>query len=222
MDAYIEVRNVSKRYKDYTVLEDVSYSFERGGRYAITGENGSGKSVFLKLLTGYAKPTSGEVAVNGHILRKDIDFIQNAGIIINAPEFIPSLSGMDNLLYLAEIRNKIGRKEILQTLDKLELTEARDKKVKTYSQGMKQRLRLAQALMEDPETLILDEPLNAIDRRGLDAIRQLLNEYNRKGTTLIFTSHYSADIEKMADVILEIADGRLQPESGREPTVALS
>ena len=138
MDAYIEVRNVSKRYKDYTVLEDVSYSFERGGRYAITGENGSGKSVFLKLLTGYAKPTSGEVAVNGHILRKDIDFIQNAGIIINAPEFIPSLSGMDNLLYLAEIRNKIGRKEILQTLDKLELTEARDKKVKTYSQGMKQ------------------------------------------------------------------------------------
>lgn len=222
MDAYIEVRNVSKRYKDYTVLEDVSYSFERGGRYAITGENGSGKSGFLKLLTGYAKPTSGEVAVNGHILRKDIDFIQNAGIIINAPEFIPSLSGMDNLLYLAEIRNKIGRKEILQTLDKLELTEARDKKVKTYSQGMKQRLRLAQALMEDPETLILDEPLNAIDRRGLDAIRQLLNEYNRKGTTLIFTSHYSADIEKMADVILEIADGRLQPESGREPTAVLS
>ena len=132
------------------------------------------------------------------------------------------MSGMDNLLYLAEIRNKIGRKEILQTLDKLELTEARDKKVKTYSQGMKQRLRLAQALMEDPETLILDEPLNAIDRRGLDAIRQLLNEYNRKGTTLIFTSHYSADIEKMADVILEIADGRLQPESGREPAAALS
>ena len=87
---------------------------------------------------------------------------------------------------------------------------------------MKQRLRLAQALMEDPETLILDEPLNAIDRRGLDAIRQLLNEYNRKGTTLIFTSHYSADIEKMADVILEIADGRLQPESGREPAAALS
>ena len=207
--AYIKVKGVSKSYKDQQVIQNANISFEKGKSYGIMGYNGSGKSVFLKLITGYAFADEGEIRIQDKILKKDMDFIPEAGIVINAPEFIKSMSGLDNLLFLAEVRRKIGNEQIEEVLKKLGLYEARKKKVGTYSLGMKQRLRLAQALMESPEVLILDEPLNALDKEGISLVKDILREFVTAGHTLIFTSHSKEDIMDLADEVYEVEGGRI-------------
>lgn len=137
MDALIQVKNVSKSYKKQTVVKNVSFDIEKGKSYGIKGYNGSGKSVLLKLIAGYAFPDSGEIVIDGKILKKDIDFIQNAGVVINAPEFIGGMSAFKNLKYLAEIKRQIGDKEILEILEKFQLSAAKNKRVSAFSQGMK-------------------------------------------------------------------------------------
>lgn len=208
-DVRIELKDVYKSYKKQEVLRGVSASFEKGRSYGIMGYNGSGKSVLLKVMTGYAFADRGEVIIDGKILKKDIDFIQNAGIIINAPEFMNGTSAMDNLRFLAEIRGVIGDTEIEEILKTMGLYEARKKRVGIYSQGMKQRLRLAQALMESPEILILDEPLNALDKDGIHLVKDLLKKYVAQGNTLIFTSHSKEELKELADEIYEIDKGKL-------------
>ena len=196
MDALIQVKNVSKSYKKQTVVKNVSFDIEKGKSYGIKGYNGSGKSVLLKLIAGYAFPDSGEIVIDGKILKKDIDFIQNAGVVINAPEFIGGMSAFKNLKYLAEIKRQIGDKEILEILEK-------------FQQGMKQRLRLAQALMESPDILLLDEPMNALDKEGVKLVKSILKEHVAQGKTLIFTSHSNEDFSDLADVCFEIDSGIL-------------
>jgi len=206
-DLIIEIRNVSKSYKNVSVIKDLSLNFAKGKSYGIKGYNGSGKSVILKLIAGFAFADSGEIVVNGKVLKKDIDFIEDAGVFINAPEFINSLSGLNNLLYLAEIKGKITKKEIENTLKLVGIYEARLKKVSTYSQGMKQRLRLAQAIMESPDILILDEPMNALDRDGVELVKRILKKHIEEGKTLIFTSHNQDDFTDLADEVYEIEKG---------------
>lgn len=208
-DVRIELKDVYKSYKKQEVLRGVSASFEKGRSYGIMGYNGSGKSVLLKVMTGYAFADRGEVIIDGKVLKKDIDFIQNAGIIINAPEFMNGTSAMDNLRFLAEIRGVIGDTEIEEILKTMGLYEARKKRVGIYSQGMKQRLRLAQALMESPEILILDEPLNALDKEGIHLVKDLLKKYVAQGNTLIFTSHSKEELNELSDEIYEIDQGKL-------------
>lgn len=208
-DVRIELKDVYKSYKKQEVLRGVSASFEKGRSYGIMGYNGSGKSVLLKVMTGYAFADRGEVIIDGKVLKKDIDFIQNAGIIINAPEFMNGTSAMDNLRFLAEIRGVIGDAEIEEILKTMGLYEARKKRVGIYSQGMKQRLRLAQALMESPEILILDEPLNALDKEGIHLVKDLLKKYVAQGNTLIFTSHSKEELNELSDEIYEIDQGKL-------------
>lgn len=208
-DVRIELKDVYKSYKKQEVLRGVSAAFEKGRSYGIMGYNGSGKSVLLKVMTGYAFADQGEIVIDGKVLKKDIDFIQNAGIIINAPEFMNGTSGMDNLRFLAEIRGVIGDAEIEEILKTMGLYEARKKRVGAYSQGMKQRLRLAQALMESPEILILDEPLNALDKGGIRLVKDLLKDYVARGNTLIFTSHSKEDLSELADEIYEMDEGKL-------------
>ena len=209
MDALIQVKNVSKSYKKQTVVKNVSFDIEKGKSYGIKGYNGSGKSVLLKLIAGYAFPDSGEIVIDGKILKKDIDFIQNAGVVINAPEFIGGMSAFKNLKYLAEIKRQIGDKEILEILEKFQLSAAKNKRVSAFSQGLKQRLRLAQALMESPDILLLDEPMNALDKEGVKLVKSILKEHVAQGKTLIFTSHSNEDFSDLADVCFEIDSGIL-------------
>lgn len=204
------MKNISKSYKNVSVINNLSISFKKGKGYGVMGYNGSGKSVLLKLIAGFAFPDKGEIIIDGKILKKDIDFIQNAGVVINAPEFISSMSGFNNLKYLAEIKNIISTDDINNILYKLNLYEARLKKVSTYSQGMKQRLRLAQALMESPEILLLDEPMNALDKEGTKLVKNILKEHIKKGNTLIFTSHSKDDFVELADETYEIEEGTLK------------
>ena len=208
-EAWITLSHVSKAYKKQEVIRDLSVSFEKGKRYGIMGYNGSGKSVLLKLIVGFAAADTGEIRIGEQILGKDLDFIPRAGVVINAPEFMNGLSGRDNLRFLAEIRGEIGEGEIDEIMKTMRLFEARKKRVGQYSMGMQQRLRLAQALMEQPDILILDEPMNALDKEGIALVKKILNEYMNEDRILIFTSHNKEDFQDLSDVCYEMDGGRL-------------
>lgn len=209
-DVLIELKDVYKAYKNQEVLKGVSMCFEKGKSYGIMGYNGSGKSVLLKLIMGYAFADRGEITVAGKVMKKDIDILPNAGVVINSPSFMNGTSAMDNLRFLAELRGEIGDQEIEGILRTMGLYDARKKKVGVFSEGMKQRLRLAQALMENPDILILDEPMNALDKEGRDRVRCILRECVENGKTMIFTSHNKEDFEQLADETYEIQDGKLE------------
>lgn len=204
----IRLEHVAKAYKNHVIFRDLSLDIPTGASVAVTGYNGSGKSVLLKLITGFSRPDSGTITVDGNVIGKDIDFIQNAGVFINAPQFMNSATGYENLMMLAEINRKIGKEQILQILDRVKLTEAKDKKVRTYSQGMIQRLRIAQAVMEKPDILIMDEPLNALDRDGIDIAHSIFQEYiDDPSKTLLFASHNAEEIKTFATSVLHVENG---------------
>jgi ABC-2 type transport system ATP-binding protein len=205
----IKMENISKKYKDNFVLSNINLEFENGKSYAICGTNGSGKSVLLKLICGFSKPTTGVITVDGVRVGIDSDFIKDAGIFINTPEFINDLTGRQNLELIAQVRKKVTKQDIDFLLEKLLMTEYSDKKVKNYSLGMKQKLRIAQAIMENPSILILDEPMNALDKENVVLVRELLHEHVKKGNQLIFTSHNLEDVAQLADVIFEINKGTI-------------
>lgn len=188
------------------VLGNVSFSIGDGETVGSVGYNGSGKSVLLKLITGLTKPDQGAIQVDGMTIGKDVDFIWDAGVFINAPSFMNYMSGYDNLAILAEIRKKIGKQEILDVLEQVHLTGAKDKKVKSYSQGMIQRLRIAQAVMEDPKYLIMDEPMNALNEEGHEVVAEILKSSKEKGRTILFTAHDKGDVYNFSDYVLKIGD----------------
>lgn len=204
----IRLEHVAKAYKNHVIFRDLSLDIPTGASVAVTGYNGSGKSVLLKLITGFSRPDSGTITVDGNVIGKDVDFIQNAGVFINAPQFMNSATGYENLMMLAEINRKIGKEQVLQILDRVKLTEAKDKKVRTYSQGMIQRLRIAQAVMEQPDILIMDEPLNALDRDGIDIAHSIFQEYiDDPSKTLLFASHNAEEIKTFATSVLHVENG---------------
>lgn len=203
----IKLENISKAYKDITLFNGVNAEFESGSRIAIKGVNSSGKSVLLKMVCGYAKPDSGRILIDGQELGKGQDFIRNAGISINSPEFIDSMSGMDNLLYLIDIQKKATKEDVLALAERLRL-DGLNKKYKTYSLGMRQKMRLIQALVEKPDYMILDEPFDALDDTSRETAKQVLEEYS-ENKTLIFTSHNQEDIDALATVIYQIDDHQL-------------
>lgn len=203
MNTIIEIRNATKRFKDKTVFENISLNFEKGKSYGFIGYNGCGKSVFFKTICGFSRLTEGEIICNGKVIGKDTDFIQDAGVVIETPEFINDYSGFKNLKLLAQIQNKIGDKEILETLEMVGLSNDKDKKVRKYSLGMKQKLRLAQAFMEKPKILILDEPMNGLDKTSVLVVRSILTEFVNNGGTLLMTSHNAEDIQICCEYIYE-------------------
>jgi ABC-2 type transport system ATP-binding protein len=205
----IELSKVSKVYKDKQVLNDVNLSLEKGKGYGFVGINGSGKSVLFKVICGFVRPTHGTIFVNGNQIGEDIDIIRDAGVIIESPNFMNDLSGFNNLLVLAEIKKQIGKQQILEVLERVRLKEAKDKKVKTYSLGMKQRLRIAQAIMEKPSILILDEPMNSLDANAVSEFREIFKEHIQHGGTLLMTSHHPTDIEFLCDKVFEVQEGRI-------------
>ncbi len=207
----IRLEHVNKAYKNNVIFRDLTLEIPTGASVAVTGYNGSGKSVLLKLITGFSRPDSGTITVDGQVIGRDIDFIQNAGVFINAPQFMNSATGYENLAMLAEINRKIGKAEILAILDRVKLTGAKDKKVRTYSQGMIQRLRIAQAVMESPDILIMDEPLNALDKEGIDLAHDIFRAYiDDPSRTLLFASHNADEIRDFAASVLRVENGTAQ------------
>ena len=210
METCIEVQNVVKRFRDQVVLKNVSISFEKGQIHGIVGRNGSGKTVLFKCICGLMHPEEGVILVNGKRVGRDVDMPEDIGAIIEAPGFLPNYSGYKNLRFLANIRRKVGKEEILNVLKTVGLDPESRKHVGKYSLGMRQRLGIAQAIMEDPEILILDEPMNGLDNAGVQDIRALLLELKAQGKTILLASHNHEDIAALCDTVHEMDGGVLE------------
>lgn len=209
MDAMIEVQNVNKSFGEEHVLKDVSHNFETGKIHGIVGNNGSGKTVLMKCICGFLKPDSGTIFVNHKQVGRDTDFPEDIGIIIETPGFLPHLSGTQNLKILASLKKKANDHTIRAVLEQVGLDPDMKKPVGKYSLGMRQRLGLAQALMEDPSLLILDEPLNGLDKHGVVHIRNVIKGLREVGKTVILASHNQVDIDELCDTVCEMDSGVL-------------
>jgi len=209
MNAVVSVQNVTKRFGEETVLNDVSREFEEGKIHGIVGNNGSGKTVLMKCVCGFLLPTKGQILVNYKQVGKDIDFPQDIGIIIETPGFLPGLSGMKNLQILASLKRKINDEIIWQTIERVGLDPSMKKPVGKYSLGMRQRLGIAQAIMENPSILILDEPLNGLDKHGVAEMRELIKGLRKQGKTILLASHNQSDIDELCDTVCEVDAGIL-------------
>lgn len=210
----LEIKNLSKKFKDVYVLKDINLTFESGKIYGFTGRNGSGKSVLLKIICGFYTPTSGEVLLDNYNYILNNDFPKSTRCLIEKPNFLPDLTGYENLKLLASIENKIGDKEIMDTIEKLNLKEEINKKYSKYSLGTKQKLGIAQVLMEDPELIVLDEPLNGIENETAKEVRKILNEEKKKDKIIIVASHIKEDIDTLADIVYNIDNGIVEKIKG--------
>lgn len=209
-DDKIELIHVTKKFGQELVLKEVNLTLEQGRVYGIIGNNGSGKTVLMKCICGFLIPTTGLIQVFGSSIGRDVDFPESLGVIIETPGFLTNLTGRKNLEILAGMRRKIGPAEILQVLGKVGLDPALKKPVANYSLGMRQRLGIAQAIMEDPKLLILDEPFNGLDKHGVGEIRKLLLELKEEGKTILLASHNEEDIRILCDEVYEMDGGVLR------------
>lgn len=203
----IEIKDLTKRFDDIDIIKKVNLEFEEGKIYGFIGKNGSGKSVLFKLICGLYTPTNGSVVINGVNIHEKNSFYEDMRILIEKPNFISQLSGFENLKVLASIQNKIGVDEIESALKQVNLYEERNKKYSKYSLGMKQKLGLAQVFMENPKVMILDEPLNGIEEKTANKIREILKEEKKKGKIILIASHIKEDIIGLADEIYKIEEG---------------
>ncbi len=205
----IIINRLSKKISGNLILKNINLEFNSGMIYGIVGKNGSGKTMLLRSIAGLIIPTCGEVVVDGRKLHRDISFPPNMGIIIEKPTFLNHLSGLDNLRTLAEIRNVVSTKRILELMELFELSSNAKQKVSKYSLGMKQKLGIIQAIMEDPELLVLDEPFNALDEASVERVREMLLGYKASGKLIILTSHNKEDIEALCDCTYTISAGEI-------------
>ena len=207
MKAAISVRNLSKDFGQDRVLKCVTRDFESGKIHGIVGNNGSGKTVLMKCICGFLLPTEGTVIVNGRRVGKDVDFPPDLGVIIETPGFLPGVTGVKNLEILASLNKKIGLSEIADAIRRVGLDPHMKKPVGKYSLGMRQRLGIAQAIMEDPKLLILDEPLNGLDKHGVAEMRKLIKGLSAEGKTILLASHNQGDIDELCDTVCEMDAG---------------
>lgn len=205
----IRLENVSKSFGNKKVIDNISYNFEAGKIYGIVGTNGCGKSVLFKLISGLMKASSGKIIVNKTVVGKNGAIPADLGLLIEHPGFLPNLTGFENLDLLAAIKNKITKADIDEILKEVSLYQDKDVKVKNYSLGMLQRLGIAQALMEKPKLLLLDEPFNSMDHEGVVELRGIIKSYVRNsGATMLITSHNKEDIDILSDHVLVLKNGK--------------
>ncbi len=204
----LEVCNGSKRFGKHQVLKNVNLKCSSGKIYGIVGYNGSGKTVLFKCICGFLRLDEGTISINGQ-QKKNGEMLTNAGIIIEGPAYVKGRSAYQNLEYLYTIHNKKDPQYLYSILEKVGLDANSKKSVGTFSMGMKQRLAIAQAIMEKPEFLILDEPMNGLDKRGVDEMRKLFLELKAEGKTMLFASHNREDIEILCDEVYEMDEGQL-------------
>ena len=203
----ISVQNLSKSFGQERVLKNVTHDFEKRKIHGIVGNNGSGKTVLMKCICGFLIPDSGSITVNGERVGVDVDFPRDMGLIIETPGFLPNMTGVKNLEILASLNKKIGLEEIAAAIRRVGLDPLMKKPVGKYSLGMRQRLGIAQAIMEDPALLILDEPLNGLDKHGVREMRQLIKGLKEQGKTILLASHNQGDIDELCDTVCEMDAG---------------
>ncbi|BCL80687.1 multidrug ABC transporter ATP-binding protein [Ktedonobacteria bacterium brp13] len=211
MNIAIHIDHVSKDFGPEHVLRDVCHDFEEGKIHGIVGNNGSGKTVLMKCICGFLLPTRGKVFVHNKQVGKDVDFPESLGLIIETPGFLPGLTGKKNLKILASLRRKIDDVTIGETMKRVGLDPNMKKPVNKYSLGMRQRLGIAQAIMENPRLLILDEPFNGLDKQGVQHMRELILSLRNQGKTIILASHNAQDIEVLCNTVCEMDSGVLTP-----------
>ncbi len=205
----IKLENVSKRFKNENVLKGISYSFESGKIYSIIGRNGSGKSVLLKIIAGLYLQDKGNVLFDNKNYNMINEIPDNLGIVIEQPSFINDLTGLENLKLLASIRNVATERDIVESLEIVNLKDDMNKKYSKYSLGMRQKLSIAQAIMEHQKVILLDEPFNGIDRQSVVAIKEYLKRVKNEDKLIIITTHIMDDVVDLSDVMLYIEDGML-------------
>ena len=209
MEAAVRIKNLSRDFGRERVLHGVTRDFEAGRIHGIVGNNGSGKTVLMKCICGFLPPTGGEVIVGGLRVGRDVDFPPDLGAIIETPGFLPALSGVRNLEALAALNRRVDLAGIARAIRRVGLDPLLKKPVAKYSLGMRQRLGFAQAIMENPDILILDEPMNGLDNTGVQDIRTLLLELKAQGKTILLASHNREDISVLCDTVHEMDGGRL-------------
>ncbi len=209
MDA-IEVENLTKKFREAVVLDNVNATFETGKVHGLIGRNGSGKTMLMKCICGIVPYTSGDIRVNGKVIGRDIDIPENVGVIIETPGFLPNYSALENLRFLAKINNQITKEDIRRAISSVGLNPDDKKHVGKYSLGMRQRLGLAQAIMESPDILILDEPMNGLDKDGVADMRKYLLDLKEQGKTILIASHSAEDIDVLCDTVYEMDKGKLE------------
>ncbi|MCY7769286.1 ATP-binding cassette domain-containing protein [Bacillus haynesii] len=212
-EEYIKVENVNKVIKKNIVLKNINLSLKKGMIYGFRGPNGSGKTMLFRVLSGLVKPSEGRVVIDGKELHKNISFPESVGILIEYPGFIPEYTGFANLKLLSMIQNKIKDHEVSAVISRVGLEPNDKRKFKKYSLGMKQRLGIAQAIMENPELLILDEPTNALDEEAVKTVHQLLLSLKNEGKTILVASHDRETLQKISDVIYDIESGKIVKET---------
>lgn len=206
----IILKNVSKTFQDKTVLQKTDLTVESGTITGFVGRNGSGKTVLLKLICGLMLPTTGTVTVDGVQVGRDRDFAPDAGVLIETPSFINYESGLRNLRALAAIRRKISVEQVKDAICLVGLDPEDKKRVGKYSLGMRQRLGIAQAIMEDPSLIILDEPMNGLDKEGVEEMRVLFSNLRGEGKTILLASHSAEDVDLLCDAVYELDKGRME------------
>ena len=206
---FIELSDITKVIKGVTVLEKINLTLENGTIYGLSGKNGSGKTMLMRVISGLVIPTSGSIKINEDILHKDISFPNSIGVLIESPSFIHDYTGFQNLKTLSMLQHKISDIEIIQALSDVGL-EYEDKRVyRKYSLGMKQRLGIACAIMERPDIVILDEPINALDESGIVLVREILKKEKARGAVVIVACHDKTELESISDSIIVMESGRI-------------
>lgn len=205
----IEINNLTKKIHGMTVLEDITVSFEPGKIYGLSGKNGSGKTMLMRSISGLIKPSSGEILIDGRILGKDFSFPPSIGVLIENPSFISKYTGFKNLKLLASVQNKINDEDINTILKNVGLNPNDKRVYRKYSLGMKQRLGIACALMEKPDIILLDEPINALDETGVKLVQDLLKIEKSRGAIIIISCHDKEELEFLSDEVLMMAEGKI-------------
>lgn len=202
-------KNVSKKIKDRQILSDINLSLESGMIYGFVGRNGSGKTMLFRALAGLIRIDFGEITCDGRVLHKDMDVLENIGLVIENAGLYPELTGFKNLKMLAEINNKISDDDIKAAIRRVGLDPEDKRTFRKYSLGMKQRIVIAQAIMEKPDIIMLDEPTNALDESGVKEIRNIILEEKKRGAMILIASHSKEDIDLLTDRVFYMENGRL-------------
>lgn len=205
----LEAVNISKTIKKNTVLSGVSLSLENGNIYGITGRNGSGKTMLFRALSGLMRVDSGQVIYEGKVLHKDIEMVPRLGIVLENAGLYTEFSGFKNLKMLAKLNNLIGDEDIIRAIERVGLDPHDKRPVRKYSLGMKQRIVIAQAIMERPDVIMLDEPTNSIDEDGVELVRGIINEEKERGALILLASHSREDIDMLADKVFYMKNGAI-------------